>query len=548
MAIYDFGGSAQTANLRALFALDSSLSAAKTAAGTIDLMTVNGQNDNNDMDTQFTKLFPAINAVITAPGTGASGSPLKYLFFVSDGVADEYKHLLSQAQIGVSSLHVADQSGALHRRSKIATSRSRCCTPPISHLPTNDWYNTWIKPFNTGPVRPRLGEQPDREEDGRVRVAGLLLRGHPEPGHLGGDERAVPEGHLRRPHQQLSRASPLPASGKRRQRSSPLRLRPVVAVDRDIFLGEIAGQHAVAALAETERDLDLDLRVLHRRGYFRLVVGRIARAALGDADAVERDRQLVAVGGLAGLADRHHHAAPIGVLAGDRGLHQRRIRHRHRDFSRGLLRRGALDDDLDQLARALAVAGDLLGKIGQHRAERLCKCLQARVVGPADLRRAAGGCSAGGEGEQRVRRRGVAVDGDGIEGVLDAALQQRLQRAGAERRVGEHEGQHGRHVRRDHAGALGHAVDGDFCLAKLHGRGRNLRKGVGGHDRRGGVHPVAGLRGLRQRRPARRRISSHRAARRSRRWRPEKLHWRCIRPPWRQSRRSARSTAVRSCR
>src|SRR5271168_4704146 len=40
--------------------------------------------------------------------------------------------------------------------------------------------------------------------------------------------------------------------------------RPVVAVDGDIFLGEIAGQNAVTALAEAERDLDLDLRLLHR--------------------------------------------------------------------------------------------------------------------------------------------------------------------------------------------------------------------------------------------------------------------------------------------
>src|SRR6202007_286366 len=66
-------------------------------------------------------------------------------------------------------------------------------------------------------------------------------------------------------------------------------LRPVVAVDRDIFLGEVAGQHAVAALAQPERDLDLDLRRLHRLRHFRLVVGGIARALIGDADAVERD-------------------------------------------------------------------------------------------------------------------------------------------------------------------------------------------------------------------------------------------------------------------
>src|SRR3954447_5397505 len=89
MAIYDFGGSADTMGLRALFALSSSLSSAKTAAGNIDLMTVNGQNDNNDQDTGFTNIFPAVNTAITTPGAGTSGAPQKFLFFVSDGVADE---------------------------------------------------------------------------------------------------------------------------------------------------------------------------------------------------------------------------------------------------------------------------------------------------------------------------------------------------------------------------------------------------------------------------------------------------------------------------
>ena len=89
MAIYDFGSSASSAGLRALFSLSSSLTSAKTAAGNIDLMTVNGQNDNNDMDTNFTAIMPAINSVISAPGAGTSGSPQKYVFFVSDGVADE---------------------------------------------------------------------------------------------------------------------------------------------------------------------------------------------------------------------------------------------------------------------------------------------------------------------------------------------------------------------------------------------------------------------------------------------------------------------------
>ena len=153
MAIYDFGASASTTGLRTLFALSSSLSSAKTAAGNIDLMTVQGQNQNNDMDTQYTNIFPAMNSAISNPGTGTSGSPLKYLFFVSDGVADE------------------QNSGCL----KPKASSNRCQSPinPLLckqlkdrgikvavlyttylDLPTNSWYNTWIKPFNAGPYDP----------------------------------------------------------------------------------------------------------------------------------------------------------------------------------------------------------------------------------------------------------------------------------------------------------------------------------------------------------------------------------------------------------
>jgi hypothetical protein len=48
---------------------------------------------------------------------------------------------------------------------------------------------------------------------------------------------------------------------------------------------------AAAALAAAERDLDLDLRIPHR-GRVRFVVGWIARAATGDADATVWAKQL----------------------------------------------------------------------------------------------------------------------------------------------------------------------------------------------------------------------------------------------------------------
>jgi Flp pilus assembly protein TadG len=155
MAIYDFGASSKTIGLRALFALSSSLTSAKTAAGNIDLMGVYGNNDSYtaDQDTQFSTVFPTINSAITTVGTGTSSSPLKYVFFVSDGVADE------------------NNSGCLQP----TTSSGRCQSPidpslcttlkncgikvavlytTYLQLPTNNWYMTWIDPFNKGPFGP----------------------------------------------------------------------------------------------------------------------------------------------------------------------------------------------------------------------------------------------------------------------------------------------------------------------------------------------------------------------------------------------------------
>ncbi len=157
MAIYDFGASASSAGLRTLFALSSSLTSAKTAAGNIDLMTVKGQNENNDQDTQYTNLFPAMNSAITNPGTGTSGSPLKYLFFVSDGVADEYNPSCLKPKSGnrcQSPINPALCTTIKNRGIKIAVLYTT-----YLDLPTNAWYNSWIKPFNAGPYGPSPNSQ-----------------------------------------------------------------------------------------------------------------------------------------------------------------------------------------------------------------------------------------------------------------------------------------------------------------------------------------------------------------------------------------------------
>ncbi|WP_061023306.1 TadE/TadG family type IV pilus assembly protein [Bradyrhizobium sp. CCH5-F6] len=153
MAIYDFGGSASTLGLRSLFSLSASLSSAKTAAGKIDLMSVNGQNENNDQDTPFTAVFPAINGQISAPGSGTSSSPLKYLFFVSDGVADENNTACLKPRSGTTRCQ-SPLNPALCKTMKDRGVKIAVLYTTYLALPTNTWYMNWINPFNAGPYGP----------------------------------------------------------------------------------------------------------------------------------------------------------------------------------------------------------------------------------------------------------------------------------------------------------------------------------------------------------------------------------------------------------
>jgi Flp pilus assembly protein TadG len=161
MAIYDFGASSKTIGLRALFSLSSSLTSAKTAAGNIDLMGVYGNNDayTADKDTQFSTIFPAITNVISTAGTGTAASPLKYLFFVSDGVADE-------SNAGCLKTMYNKDWGNISPRCQSPIDPSLCTTlknngvkiavlyTTYLQLPTNLWYMDWIDPFNKGPFGP----------------------------------------------------------------------------------------------------------------------------------------------------------------------------------------------------------------------------------------------------------------------------------------------------------------------------------------------------------------------------------------------------------
>ncbi len=160
MAIHTFGSSAKTPGLTTIQPLTSNLAAAKAAASNIDLMTVPYQNYASDTDTDFGDILTDINSAIPTPGTGTKASaPQKYLFFVSDGVAD--RAVGSPACSRPTSNGSDPQTGTKYVRCQEPIDVSFCTMiknrgikiavlyTTYLPLPTNSWYTTWIAPFQS---------------------------------------------------------------------------------------------------------------------------------------------------------------------------------------------------------------------------------------------------------------------------------------------------------------------------------------------------------------------------------------------------------------
>lgn len=148
MAVYTFGAAATNLKLTQVAALSSNMNKVKVATGAVDLMTIPHQNYDNDQQTDFDKALTDINKAIPNPGSGLGGQPpRKVLFFVSDGVGDSYKPTACtkkttggrcQEPIDVRYCQAIKDRGI-----SIAVLYTTYLP-----LPTNGWYNTWIKPFH----------------------------------------------------------------------------------------------------------------------------------------------------------------------------------------------------------------------------------------------------------------------------------------------------------------------------------------------------------------------------------------------------------------
>lgn len=154
MALYTFGYGCDSAGLTTINSLTSSLSSVKSGANNVDLMTIPYQNYYSDQCTDFNAVLSAVDGVIPAPGPGTSSAPQKFLFFVSDGVADAYNPSSCQKPKSGPSrcqepLNIASCTAMKARGVQIAVLYTTYLA-----LPTNPWYNTWIAPFNAGPHGP----------------------------------------------------------------------------------------------------------------------------------------------------------------------------------------------------------------------------------------------------------------------------------------------------------------------------------------------------------------------------------------------------------
>ena len=200
-------------------------------------------------------------------------------------------------------------------------------------------------------------------------------------------------------------------------------------------------------------------------------------ALLRDKDIPEADGQAVTIRLCTRLTDGRDDAAPVRVLPRHGGLDQGRIGDGERNLCR-IFRAGcAGHPNLDQCGRAFAIADDLKRQIAHHALQRGFKGFGDRTrrlhLGRGRLARCGD--------QQRVRGRGVAVDGDGVECFIHIARHHLLQVRGADLGIREDVDQHRCHVGRDHARSFGNARDADLTAFALHRGRRALGECVGRH-------------------------------------------------------------------
>jgi len=150
MAVYTMGSDCSSLGLTTISALSSSMSSVKTAVANVDLMTIPYTNYNNDMCTDFDGTLTSMNSTIPTPGSGSASSPQKWLFFISDGVADYYyPSTCSQTVITSSGRCQEPLTTTICDTIKARGVKIAVLYTTYLAITNNSWYNTYIAPFRS---------------------------------------------------------------------------------------------------------------------------------------------------------------------------------------------------------------------------------------------------------------------------------------------------------------------------------------------------------------------------------------------------------------
>lgn len=147
-AIYTLGKTCGPLNTATeIAALSDNMMGVKSAAGAIDLMEIAYQNFYSDQCTNLSAALGLLNAQIAAAGDGSSpSSTQKVVFLVSDGVQDYFNPLTCAKPTTSGRCQEPISQGACTTLKDRGVKIAVLYTTYLP-LPTDGWYNKWIKPF-----------------------------------------------------------------------------------------------------------------------------------------------------------------------------------------------------------------------------------------------------------------------------------------------------------------------------------------------------------------------------------------------------------------